>query len=627
MAQSSNRGPRVLCVFVPGIKGSELYCNVCERRAWPPAFIDNIFSLAKRVISNRSISIEHIMEDSEMECLATHDKTATNVLHSVSVINGILKKEVYGPFVDKLNADIKFLQDEYYAGEGPSIDLLEYAYDWTLSNSSNAYGIYTNVFEKEIARGYYDEFIIISHSMGGLIVRHLLEYIIRYKKHNLPGSPDTCDKFINSLRLFYGIGVPHYGCVRSLHYLVDSNYSTHSRYCRNMQSLYDMVPFNDLDKQISPYQNELPDNMLKRTRSDIFLKSVITSREIQNTDGNRLKGLISERDILIDPNYWETNNRDRSKQCSSHEYIDSIINSMIVRFPMLSDKKDMLRNGILFHCSLNSNNKPDSCRYLFVNAFGVATPSSIGADNSLLRECKSGDGVVCSNVSSAKDESTMSRLGRIIRSNLRKRKSFINKQTIKKNIFDDSRNNNNNEIIDLANKDSTKITTKTYNEDIFNNVHVTMLTHIDVFKVLRDLYLTSNPLFYRHNVWKDMIGVESGTEISLDKSASHAFKNFIVKIDNLNNGKCVISVNQKPVIDGHYQDKYKSNDSNIIATSLVLRLKIFSGSNDNNNSNDTVNMCVRTRPDGSIMDNLQIMLANHYELVNMALLDENILVN
>lgn len=647
----------VLCVFVPGIKGSELFCTECDRISWPPAFLSESLTLLQRIIGKSTFGIDKLLTSNELNCLTFHKKKAVSVIRNISILNGLINKQVYGPFLDRLESSLTYLQAHYYGGHNFKIDLLEYAYDWTQSNIMNAYDLYRDVFLKEIRKDQNREFIIISHSMGGMLSRYLLEYLLYYDVPHLPGTKVEKERIKSAIRLFYGIGVPHYGCIRALHYLVDKDNDDYSVFCRRIQSLYDMIPFNDLDKQITPLKiseenAECVDTVygLRRTRSDIFLKSTAVS-----SNGR----IANERDIVIDPKYWETNDFDKNRMCSSEKYIGAITDLLKNRFPFLKDCGGKIRLGLEFHSSLNSNHKPVYCRYLFVNAVGVITPSLIDDTDKLLKTCKDGDGVVCSNVVVARKSGTIPKLGKLLvfARIARLIRSYISSNRVVDNLVsndgasvwqrkksNDSRPN----IKRKVNNEDNVYFEKNY-EDLFKNVHVTMLHSIDVFTAIKDVFLTSNSLCYKYNLWNYVCGTGGcgrADGIVVLQEYVREFKKFFVTVKNMNNGSSLVTLKKK-YSEYSTCDSVKPSDDNskcadIVCSnndcvmysvtktkhandtsSLIFRLETLGHgksalSDAQSNKGLKVNVRVNARHDGSIVSNLQIILVGHYKIADCA---------
>jgi hypothetical protein len=358
---------RVLCVFVPGVKGTELWCDRCAKRAWPPDFIDNPLELARRIVRNRfAVKVENLINKREYECLKNHDKTPTNVIGRVKTIGGLYNREVYVNFLERLTETVAGLRDENVV-----IRTVSFPYDWTRSNTESAYRLYYKLME---TAGIYDKIVLIAHSMGGLVCRYMLENVLTSTDCQADGRASR-ERLASKIVLLYGIGVPHYGCVKALHHLVDPQGGEFSDFCRELTSIYEMIPFSDVAVQIEGLDTG---GSQVRRRSEIFLRD-------------------EEGITTINPRYWRLDERlQRLSDVDGWYYKDRLIQDLISRFPILHGHRDRLSQGIDFHLSLDTNRKPHCCVYLLVNATGITSPSGIDTRGNLEMHCSKGDGTVCS---------------------------------------------------------------------------------------------------------------------------------------------------------------------------------------------------------------------------------------
>lgn len=641
MVEKNNK----LCIFVPGIKGSELFCTSCNKRSWPPHVLNEPLSLARRVINKSTTSVEKLLTPEELNCLTFHKKTATNVIKNVSVLNGLFNKKVYGEFLSRLKINLKYL--ELYCNDRNNnykIDLLEFPYDWTKSNSQTAYDLYKNVFLKEIKEGYYKEFIIIAHSMGGIVTRYMLEHLLNSDIKLLPGTHEERERIKSSILLFYGIGVPHYGCIRSLFSLVNVENEQLSCFSRNISSLYDMIPYNDLEKQIIGYNNKSYSfktrhfkqfnnikKIIRRTRSDVFLKTSIVS--------NLKDKKNIENDIHINPRFWENGDKDNAvhldvncfkNYTAENEYLNNITYNLIKRFPILAHRDDFIKSGLKFHCSLNTNMKPKNCIYILVNAVGVNTPSHIDLENNLFKTCKAGDGVVCSNIIGVENNKNNTALKKI--NNLYKYFKFKNvNRKSNKSTYDSTKptnssssggsgggggdcnkNTSSSQIENSFNNMYKNITNQNQPSDDyqFTNVHITMLNNIDIFKPLQNILTTS-----KHMMWKKMYSfnttVDGDDNLKIVNEFQKDYEGYLIDIKNTDGNQCLFSI----------------KDTNLIQTEKIILITLnmisFNKENKitkNNNRNSNLNVKINTRCDGSIFDKLQFIITGHYFISNVAFL-------
>lgn len=351
-------------MFLPGIKGTELWCDRCARRAWPPAFIDNPVEFAARSARQKfSLRPERLMNDGEYECLRDHDKRPVAVIGTVKALRGLYTRDVYESFYERLRR---------VTADTGDVHLVAFPYDWTRSNVESANGLYNALKKTE---GAYSDILLVAHSMGGLVCRYMLENVLRDDGCT---AEERCirDNLASKIALFYGIGVPHYGCVKSLHHLVNPEGDAFGHVCRDMPSIYEMISYGDIATQINA---KVDLNILHRCRSDVFL---------HDGDG----------DIVVDPTFWRLNGDETSLYAAAMSS-SSIVEMLTSEYPVLRDHVSKLYNGIDFHRSLNTDLKPSGCVYAFVNATGVLSPSAIDPRGRLQNECLQGDGVVCSVVS------------------------------------------------------------------------------------------------------------------------------------------------------------------------------------------------------------------------------------
>jgi len=432
---------RTLCTFVPGIKGTELWCDACKRKTWPPAFLQNGVEFLTRVVRNGfSTRIENLMNRDEYECLKNHDQTPMRVIGRVNAIWGAYTRDVYGPFLNRLKREFVDSHEKNI-----TIDTMTFPYDWTRSNVESAHRLYYILTE---AAETYDNVILIGHSMGGLVCRYMLENVLT-DVQCLDDGREMRRRLSGKIKLFYGVGVPHYGCVKALHHLVDPDNAEFSSFCRRVDSLYEMIPFSDLVEQVEGFdklfetrsrQDETRDGRTatnERRRSNIFMS-------------------IGEH-VVVDPRNWRltsTTDRPEDKTGLADDSVQKqyLIDAMASRFPSLNGHLNKVHDGFNFHFSLNTDRKPPCCAYVLINATGVFSPSKIDMQGRLERRCLKGDGTVCSIVN--------------------KHKRRYNKRT--------------------APTDENNYT---------DNVHVSMMNDVDFIAPIRNLARSNDNWNARHIVW------------------------------------------------------------------------------------------------------------------------------
>lgn len=127
-------------VFLPGIMGSELV-NSTGKEVWPPGAMDLITGYD---------NIDELLDP---------NLTPTRSIRSMFFVYGVYKS---------------LIKDFNKCGFFPDNDekeLIEFAYDWRLSNVITAEKLATRLDELPMEK----EIICIGHSMGGLVLRNLLE--------------------------------------------------------------------------------------------------------------------------------------------------------------------------------------------------------------------------------------------------------------------------------------------------------------------------------------------------------------------------------------------------------------------------------------------------------------------
>lgn len=346
-----------VCVFVPGIKGSSLWCDTCGRRAWPPRFIDNPLVTAARLYKSGRARVEHMMNERELECLVEHRLRPVDVVRGVRVFG--VRRDVYGEFLKRLAARLRTI----------GVETEHFPYVWC--GGSGVADAARSLYRKlaaDASRG--GAIVLVGHSMGGLVCRYMVENV--YNDESMPAAERK--SLADRTRIVFALGTPHYGCVKALHSLVDPNGGRLTEFCRRTACLYEMIPFSDLDAQI---ERRVAAVARRRLRSDVFLKA----------DGAR---------VTVDPAFWNIGGARGDRDDHRSEAAGRTVATLLARFPALRPHRDGLARGVAFHMSLDNAKKPPDCVYVMLNAMGVVTPSSIDEFDRLQRRCTNGDGTVCS---------------------------------------------------------------------------------------------------------------------------------------------------------------------------------------------------------------------------------------
>lgn len=154
-------------VFLPGIMGSELALPDGEV-VWPPSVPELAFGY-KRI-----------------------DKLQSPNLRASRVIKNVSCASIYGP-IQKLFKQLGF-------GEAGENVLVEHPYDWRLDLFDLAEGLAAKLDTLEA-----DDFVIVAHSMGGLVTRLMLE------------TPTyRARPWFGKIRAFYALATPHNGAPLAL---------------------------------------------------------------------------------------------------------------------------------------------------------------------------------------------------------------------------------------------------------------------------------------------------------------------------------------------------------------------------------------------------------------------------
>ncbi len=169
-------------VFLPGIMGSELRNSVSNKRVWPPKLSQ---------IIRKNINVDDLLSP---DLVAT--KPIEDVIRFYSVYRCILKD------IQACGYEIEGAADRRF---------IPYAYDWRLPNQTTA----RNLAEHLSAQEAFDEIVLIGHSMGGLVLRYLLE-----------SGEFNNEPWFNQVTQLITLGTPHTGAAAALNQVAGLAHST-----------------------------------------------------------------------------------------------------------------------------------------------------------------------------------------------------------------------------------------------------------------------------------------------------------------------------------------------------------------------------------------------------------------
>lgn len=158
-------------VFLPGIMGSELRHSETNKRVWPPSL---------SALVTKSVKAEALLDE---------NLVATKPIESIT------------PFYSVYRSILRDIQACGYSLNGSERRFIPFAYDWRKSNQASALVLAEYLDHQES----YDEIVLIGHSMGGLILRYLLE----------SGEFDQRPWF-NAITQLITLGTPHNGAPSAL---------------------------------------------------------------------------------------------------------------------------------------------------------------------------------------------------------------------------------------------------------------------------------------------------------------------------------------------------------------------------------------------------------------------------
>lgn len=138
-----------IIIFIPGFYGSALSTSAEDKPTW--------LTLSNALFNKNNLVLP------DLGFNETKNYKVNGVLKEVSIIPGLLSKNVYGSFIKDLNHHL-----------GRKYRILEFAYDWRqdISESSSLLKDFVLKLKKQGAKSVS----IISHSMGGLLTNYFLRY-------------------------------------------------------------------------------------------------------------------------------------------------------------------------------------------------------------------------------------------------------------------------------------------------------------------------------------------------------------------------------------------------------------------------------------------------------------------
>jgi len=151
--------------------GSELRHSVTGERVWPPSLLSLV---------RKNVKVESLL-DEQLE--------ATRPIVSVT------------PFYSVYRSILRDIESCGYTVDGAERRFIPFAYDWRKSNDVSARALSDKLNEQES----FDEIVLIGHSMGGLVLRYLLE----------SGEFDQQPWFSKVTQLIT-MGTPHLGASEAL---------------------------------------------------------------------------------------------------------------------------------------------------------------------------------------------------------------------------------------------------------------------------------------------------------------------------------------------------------------------------------------------------------------------------
>lgn len=221
----------LLCIFVPGIKGTRLYSTETKECLWPASRVLETWQfLFKKCDTQFSkLLLSDVLKDTENDTSIY----VGDVLDKVKIC-GIYERDVYGKTIKQIKDIIKT--------EWPSFNgsLSVFNYDWRRSTNycgKKLHDFIINERNRVLSKNSVTEediiTVIIAHSYGGLITYNAIHRFLDIRLDRL-----------------MTVGTPHFGSRTSLRYLVgDGRWSLCSdetlfELCKTLDCLYDTLPTN-----------------------------------------------------------------------------------------------------------------------------------------------------------------------------------------------------------------------------------------------------------------------------------------------------------------------------------------------------------------------------------------------
>jgi len=218
-------------VLIPGILGSVL---VKDGRA--------IWGASGSSIGNNLITFGGALKELELPSGLGHNDpndgvTAPRILPKLFMVPTFWKADGYGRLADRLKERFAVTR----ATDDHAGNLVEFPYDWRLSNQLNAQRLSDRVGPvldrwRQSTNNSEAKLIFICHSMGGLVARYFLEV--------LEGRELT--------RKLITIGTPYQGSVNALETLVNGLFLglgrvgvSFDKFVRSLPSIYQLLPTYD----------------------------------------------------------------------------------------------------------------------------------------------------------------------------------------------------------------------------------------------------------------------------------------------------------------------------------------------------------------------------------------------
>ncbi|RBP49142.1 lipase/acyltransferase domain-containing protein [Arenicella xantha] len=159
-------------VFVPGIMGSELRNTQTGERVWPPT----IGQILRKNLSTEAISDENLQAIAPISSIARFYPVYRSLLSDI----------------DRCGYDTTGSQGKWF---------IPFAYDWRLANEVTAAALSDTLNQSPS----FDEIVLLGHSMGGLVLRYLLE-----------SGEFNQQAWFGKVTQLITLGTPHHGAAAAL---------------------------------------------------------------------------------------------------------------------------------------------------------------------------------------------------------------------------------------------------------------------------------------------------------------------------------------------------------------------------------------------------------------------------